>query len=46
MIYAILFLVICIEFSFHPRLDKTSDNDLLLWYNLAGRRHFKKICRL
>lgn len=46
MIIAVMFFFLCIEFSFHPRFDVTSENDLLLWYSKFGKRTYAKICKL
>jgi len=42
MIWVIL-IVIVIELAFSPRLDKTRNGDLLLWYGRNKRKYIKII---
>lgn len=36
-------LVSVIEITLKPRLDKTSEGHLLLWYNSHGKREYIKL---
>ena len=45
VIKVILLAIINAELWLKPRIDKTSENDLILWYGRTKRKYYK-ICKL
>lgn len=43
MIYIIILIIIISEIIWSPRLDKTIEGDLLLWYNKNKHREYIKL---
>lgn len=43
IILLIIGVVVFTEWKFSPRLDKTSDGELLLWYNEKNKRKYIKL---
>jgi hypothetical protein len=41
LILCIFFLIIVLEVVFRPRLDRTEEGNLLLWYGRNKREYFK-----
>ena len=42
-IIILLVLVLSVELHFKPRLDKTREGDILLWYNSGHNRKYIKL---
>jgi hypothetical protein len=41
MISSIIFFIVVVETIFRPRLDKTEEGNLLLWYGRSKRSYVK-----
>jgi len=44
--YLILFIVFVIEVQYNPRIEKTRERDILLFFNYRDKREFIKLFRL
>ena len=44
--FLILFIVFVIEIEYNPRIEKTRERDVLLFFNYRDKREFIKLFRL